>query len=184
MNKTTGIIAGIVIIAAIALGSYAALSNDAAMMDAKIGESSSMEEKTDAKVGESSGMEEKEVVMKDGGADMMEGAVTGGAMMSKGTYETYAPGKLTQVQTGDVILFFHASWCSSCRSLSADIEKNLSAIPSEVRILKVDYDTESELKKKYSVTNQHTLVQVDATGSMVKKWSGSPTLMSLVAEIK
>jgi thioredoxin 1 len=177
MNKTTGIIAGIVIIAAIALGSYAALSNDAAMMDAKIGESS--------------GMEEKEVVMKDSGADMMEGAVKGGAMaeeggamMSKGTYETYAPGKLTQVQTGDVILFFHASWCPSCRSLSADIEKNLSAIPSGVRILKVDYDTESELKKKYSVTNQHTLVQVDATGSMVKKWSGSPTLMSLVAEIK
>ena len=104
-------------------------------------------------------------------------------MMKVGSYEAYAPEKLARAETGDVVLFFHASWCPTCRGLSADIEKNLEAIPSEVSLLKVDYDTESELKKKYGVTYQHTLVQVDKDGNMIKKWSGSPTLSSLVSQI-
>jgi hypothetical protein len=53
-----------------------------------------------------------------------------------------------------------------------------------VSILKVDYDKETELKKKYGVTYQHTLVQVDKDGNLIKKWSGSPTLTKLVSEIK
>ena len=104
-------------------------------------------------------------------------------MMKAGLYEAYAPEKLARAEAGDVVLFFHASWCPTCRGLSADIEKNLGVIPSEVSILKVDYDTESELKKKYGVTYQHTLVQVDKDGNMIKKWSGSPTLSSLVSQI-
>lgn len=178
MNKTTGIIIGIVIIAVTALGVYASMNRDTAMMDAKMGKSS--------------GMEGKEVTMKENGADIMEkekmegDAMMGddGAMMQKGSYEAYSADKLERAGTGDVILFFHASWCPSCRGLNADIEKNQSAIPSGVSLLKVDYDTESELKKKYGVTYQHTLVQVDANGTMIKKWSGSPTLTNLVAEIE
>jgi len=118
-------------------------------------------------------MEEKDQVMND----------ESGAMMKVGSYEAYAPEKLARAETGDVILFFHASWCPTCRGLSADIEKNLGATPPEVSILKVDYDTESELKKKYGITYQHTLVQVDKDGNMIKKWSGSPTLESLVSQI-
>jgi hypothetical protein len=47
----------------------------------------------------------------------------------------------------------------------------------------VDYDNSDELKKKYGVTYQHTLVQVDKDGNLIKKWSGSPTLTSLVKEV-
>lgn len=100
-----------------------------------------------------------------------------------GSYEAYAPEKLARAASGDVVLFFHASWCPSCRVLNADIEKNLSAIPESVSILKVNYDTESELKKKYGVTYQHTLVQVSADGSLIKKWSGGSNLGSLVSQI-
>ena len=50
--------------------------------------------------------------------------------------------------------------------------------------LDVDYDKSAELKKKYEVTYQHTLVEVSADGSLVKKWSGSPSLSALVSEIK
>ena len=82
-----------------------------------------------------------------------------------------------------MVLFFHASWCPSCRGLNKNIEENLGAIPAELSILKLDYDTETELKKKYGVTFQHTLVQVDADGNLIKKWSGSPTLSSLVSEV-
>lgn len=100
-----------------------------------------------------------------------------------GSYEEYDPTKISRAKDGQVILFFHASWCPSCRALNADIEKNLDAIPEKVSILKTNYDTETELKKKYGITYQHTLVQVDQNGAMIKKWSGSPTLSNLLSQI-
>lgn len=66
------------------------------------------------------------------------------------------------------VLFFHASWCPSCvaadKGFSAESELAINA-----DIIKVDYDSESELKKKYGVTSQHTFVLVDADGNMIKK---------------
>lgn len=105
-------------------------------------------------------------------------------MMKAGSYEAYSPEKIARAETGDVVLFFHASWCPSCRGLSSDIEKNLSAIPEGLSILKADYDKESELKKKYGITYQHTLVQVDKDGNLIKKWSGSPKFSDIISEIK
>jgi thiol-disulfide isomerase/thioredoxin len=100
-----------------------------------------------------------------------------------GAYEIYAPEKLAKAKEGVVILFFRASWCPTCRALDSDIRTHLNDIPSEVTILDVDYDNSSILKQKYGVTYQHTLVQVNADGSMIKKWNGSPTLSSLVGSI-
>ena len=40
-----------------------------------------------------------------------------------------------------------------------------------------------ELKKKYEVTYQHTFVQVDAQGNMIKKWSGG-ALADIIDETK
>lgn len=100
-----------------------------------------------------------------------------------GSYEAYDASKISRASEGKVVLFFHASWCPSCRALNSDIEKNISNIPEQVSILKTNYDTETELKKKYGVTYQHTLVQVDQNGEMIKKWSGSPSLSSLLSQI-
>ncbi|MEK7564045.1 MAG: hypothetical protein AAB510_00550 [Patescibacteria group bacterium] len=60
----------------------------------------------------------------------------------------------------------------------------MSKIPSDLSILDVDYDNSSDLKKKYGVTYQHTFVQVDKDGNMIKKWNGSPTLAKLVSEVR
>jgi hypothetical protein len=48
----------------------------------------------------------------------------------------------------------------------------------------VDYDNSTALKQKYGVTMQHTLVQVDAKGNLIAKWTGSPTLSALTGNIK
>jgi len=101
-----------------------------------------------------------------------------------GSYESYAPEKLAFAETGNAVLFFRASWCPSCRALDKDIKENLGAIPADLKILDVDYDNSKELKQKYGVTTQHTLVQVDKDGNMISKWSGSPTLSSLVSQVK
>ncbi len=104
-------------------------------------------------------------------------------MKKMGSYEAYSPEKVARAETGDVVLFFHASWCPSCRGLNSDIESNSSAIPEGLSILKLDYDRETELKKKYGVTTQHTLVQVDKDGNLIKKWSGGGTLNSVVSQL-
>ncbi len=107
------------------------------------------------------------------------------AMMKKtGQYIAYEPSKLALAVNGPVILFFHAGWCPTCKAADTDINNNLSAIPANTTILKVDYDTNPDLKKKYGVTYQHTFVQVDANGTMIKKWSGGNTLASIVSQIK
>ena len=106
------------------------------------------------------------------------------ATVKAGSYVAYSPDRLALAETGDVVLFFHAKWCPSCRALNNDIEKNLSSIPVGVTILKTDYDDEVELKRKYGVTTQHTLVQVDRDGNLIKKWSGGSRLANLLSEIE
>ena len=173
MNKTAGIIIGAIALVVVASVAYGSLNKGA----------DSMMEK-DAVVTDE--QMKKDVMMKDEAMPKDDTAMVdnGEKMMKSGSYEAYSPEKLARAETGDVVLFFHASWCPTCRGLNADIEKNLSAIPSEVSILKIDYDTATELKKKYGVTYQHTLVQVAADGTLIKKWSGSPTLASLAAQIQ
>jgi len=87
-----------------------------------------------------------------------------------GTFADYDPSLLVAGETN--VLFFHADWCPSCRGLENDLNANLSAIPAEVNILKLDYDTETELKKEYGVIRQHTLVVVDGNGTEIKKLTG------------
>jgi len=170
----TKIVIGIVavIIVAVGVGIYSFgnnANNDVAMMQKE-----KMEKEQ---------MMKDESMKKDEASMVNEGMEKSDTMMNVGSYEAYSFEKIARAETGDVVLFFHASWCPSCRSLNSDIEKNISSIPKGVSILKVDYDKETELKKKYSVTSQHTLVQVDKDGNIINKWSGSPKLSSIVSEI-
>jgi len=164
MNKNTGIIIGAIAVMVIVGGVYLSTGNkDETMMAKEKMEQQAMEDKA---MMENKVMEEKE------------------AMMKVGSYEAYSADKIARAETGDVVLFFHASWCPSCRGLNASIEGNLKSIPEGVTILKADYDKETELKKKYGVTYQHTLVQVDKEGNMIKKWSGGGSLDNLLSQIQ
>lgn len=101
-----------------------------------------------------------------------------------GTYEDYAEAKLQNANSGSVVLFFNAAWCPDCRATAKDVEANRAKIPAGVTILSVDYDTYTDLRKKYGVTYQHTFVQVDTQGNQLKKWGGSFTLNDIVAQIE
>lgn len=100
-------------------------------------------------------------------------------------YREYSPEAISSAsQDTKIVLFFHATWCPTCRVLDQDISSNLGDIPEKVRILKVDYDSETELKQKYGVRLQHTLVQVNNSGEKVTLWHQSPTLSHLLGNLK
>lgn len=176
MNKNIGLVISIIVLVIIAGGVYMSMNKktDPTMLDDSMKKDESMMK------GEMKDDEQKSDDMMKDDSEMRKEE----AMMEKGSYEAYSPEKIARAETGDVVLFFHAAWCPSCRSLNASIESGLSSIPKGVTILKLDYDAEVELKKKYGVTYQHTMVQVDKDGNMIKKWSGSPTLDRLLSEIQ
>lgn len=71
----------------------------------------------------------------------------------------------------DVVLFFHATWCPTCKAADDSLTSN--PVPPGLTIVKVDYDENLDLKEKYGVTVQHTFVQVDPDGKELAKWTGS-----------
>jgi hypothetical protein len=79
-----------------------------------------------------------------------------------------------------VVLFFNAKWCSTCKKARSNLEADLSAIPSDLAIVLVDFDSETALKRQYGVTVQHTFVQIDGNGKALAKWSGSLTAQQIV----
>lgn len=162
MNKNTWIIIGVVVLTMIVSGVYLSTNNkeDVAMVKDNVKDTAMVKSEDQAMV-------EK-----------------GDAMTEAGSYEAYAPEKVMLAsETHNVVLFFRAGWCPTCRAVDANIKANLSQIPASLAILDVNYDDSAALKQKYGVTYQHTFVQVDKDGNLIKKWSGSPTLAALVAEV-
>lgn len=72
------------------------------------------------------------------------------------------------------VLFFHAGWCPSCKAAIKDFEEN-SRDWENINLIIVDYDNSAELQKKYSVTYQHTFVQISADADVLAKWNGGGT---------
>lgn len=84
---------------------------------------------------------------------------------------------------GKTMLFFAATaWCSTCAALDAEIKKRLAELPSNITILKVDYDNDKQTKAKYGVTLQTTLVLLDSNGKEIKRWIGS-TFANLIQNL-
>lgn len=94
-------------------------------------------------------------------------------MMKKGSYVPYSEQTAIQAaQDGKAVLFFHASWCPTCKVANEAFTSRSGEIPAGVTVLKTDYDTEAELKAKYGITYQHTFVQIDENGNEITKWNG------------
>lgn len=99
-------------------------------------------------------------------------------------YENFEAAKVAEAAArGDVVLFFHASWCPTCRAADTAIQSGLSDADG-LTILKTDYDTETELRQKYGVTTQHTFVQIDASGNEIAQWTGTNTVADIAAKVQ
>ncbi len=79
----------------------------------------------------------------------------------------------------DVVLHFSASWCPSCRATEESL--NTDGVPDGLTVVKVDFDTATDLRQKYGVTVQHTFVQVEPDGTEIKKWTSTLTGAEIAA---
>lgn len=106
-----------------------------------------------------------------------------GTETSDGRYLTYSDAAFASANDRKRVLFFHAPWCPTCRPADAEFQKRSAEIPEDVILFKTDYDTSTELKRKYNVTYQHTYVQVDADGNEVTTWNGG-ALSELINNVR
>lgn len=95
-------------------------------------------------------------------------------------YRDYDPNNIPT--TGDIVLFFHADRCPSCR----EAEKNFlaSGIPDGLTILKVDFDTAKDLKIKYNILSQTSFVYIKPDGTLIKRWIGGRDIQDILVKIK
>jgi thiol-disulfide isomerase/thioredoxin len=82
-----------------------------------------------------------------------------------------------------VVYFFAASWCPTCRETYRDLKANAASIPDDLVIVVVDYDKSADLKTRYGVTYQHTFVAIGPAGENLKAWSGSMKVSDIIMNV-
>lgn len=83
-----------------------------------------------------------------------------------GVYVDYDESVLSAT-SGPKALFFHATWCPQCRALDEDLRAQ--GPPDGLAVFKVDYDSATDLRQRYGVTLQTTVVFIDDDGEEISK---------------
>lgn len=92
---------------------------------------------------------------------------------SQGGYVPYTEDNLALAAGKDKVIFFNAKWCPTCQVAKKNFEQNSDKFPENLVLFDADYDDFSELRAGYGVNVQHTFVQIDDSGMLVNRWSGS-----------
>jgi len=103
--------------------------------------------------------------------------------VSAGTYVDFADFDADRAaySDSDVVLFFHASWCSTCKKADANLTADPAGIPAGLAIIKIDFDSSTDLRRQYGVTQQHTFVSISPDGSKKNVFTGATTAADIAA---
>ena len=86
----------------------------------------------------------------------------------KNWYKNYSAELVKNAWNKNIVLFFHADWCPTCKAFEKKVLTE--TIPENILILKVDYDSNLELRKKYNIVTQTSFVLVDNKWNLKKRW--------------
>lgn len=78
------------------------------------------------------------------------------------------------------VLFFYASWCPFCKENDKILGKAYSEGAAHRSTYKIDYDTATELKRRFGIVTQDTFVLIDGNGD-VKRTAIHPTVADLLS---
>jgi len=129
--------------------------------------------------GAPSSVNQTDSVSSDG---LSDSKTTEDTNLKNGIYKDYSKEDIKDVGYNRTIIFFYAPWCPECRGYDRAILD--STIPDGVQILKVDYDSSIDLRKKHGVTIQTSFVSVDKNGEKLKLWIGYGQTKSLDAVLE
>jgi thiol-disulfide isomerase/thioredoxin len=103
--------------------------------------------------------------------------------MKAGSYVDYADfdADRSAYADGKVVLFFHAGWCPTCKQAEKSLTSDAD-IPAGLTIVKVDYDSATDLRRQYGVTQQHTFVSIGPDGSKQKAFTGAVTAADIAEQ--
>lgn len=99
-------------------------------------------------------------------------------------YQNYSIIKVKQAQQEKkhYALFFHANWCTTCQAIEKQIINNLNLLPINSIIFKVDYDSATQLRRKYQVLTQSTILFFDERGNIMDR-KINPSLDRIINEL-
>ena len=81
----------------------------------------------------------------------------------------------------DVLLFFHADWCSTCEQARKSFAETW--IPAGLTILEVNYDTEDELRRRYNILTQTSYVYINDQWESIKRRVGGRHIDDILGKI-
>ncbi len=86
--------------------------------------------------------------------------LTSAALTHAIEFQPYSAAALAAAQKADkpVVLQFRADWCPTCRAQDKVLQTLKSEPGLDVTVLKVNFDTEKELKKQFKVQTQSTMI--------------------------
>ncbi len=101
-----------------------------------------------------------------------------------GYFKDYDSSYIEEINQKDrIIIFFSSSNCASCLRVENSIINGQQNIPSDLHILKADFNRNFELRELYNVKIPHTFVQITTDMSLIQKWTHSPTLTSILSRL-
>ena len=96
-------------------------------------------------------------------------------------YQNYSEELVKNAWNRDIVLFFHADWCPTCKAFE---KKVLSEnIPDNLLILKVDFDTNTKLRKKYNILTQTSFAYIDKNWNLIKRWIWAKSVEDVLEKI-
>lgn len=90
-----------------------------------------------------------------------------------GSFEELSPSALeASLNVKNIVLFFHADWCPSCQATDQEIKDRIFELPPDSIIFRTDFDTETVLREKFEITQQHSIVIINKQNQLAFKQVG------------
>jgi thioredoxin-like negative regulator of GroEL len=83
-------------------------------------------------------------------------------------YIMYNENVTEMLATTPHVKFFYAAWCPTCVKWEKMFTENLSTLPANTLVVRVDYDSETALKEQYGITKQSNAVFIDGNGKALE----------------